>query len=313
MTSTPAIVPQTGITPAQMVARALEQGGSVEVLEKLLALQERWEASQAKKDFERAMADMRQELPTIIKDRRVDFTTSHGRTHYQYEDLASVTEQLSPVMAEHGLSFRWRTESGPQDMLKVTCIVSHAGGHSEETSLSAKSDSSGNKNHIQAIGSAVTYLQRYTLKAALGVAAARDDDAQSVPQSVQGQSSTGHAPEPSAQPTALPEIIAFGKHNGKRFDDPSVPDDYIQWMSENAKNPGVKASSTIELQRRLMVPSDQAADTFYTHMDKVDLAQSVSEMTATIKAIMADKTLNAEDRETLTNKANLRLAEWEKR
>ena len=34
-------------------------------------------------------------------------------------------------------------------------------------------------NHSQAVGSVCTYLQRYTLKAALGLAAAVDDDAQS--------------------------------------------------------------------------------------------------------------------------------------
>lgn len=37
-------------------------------------------------------------------------------------------------------------------------------------------DESGNKNSIQSIGSTVTYLQRYTLKAGLGLAAASDDD-----------------------------------------------------------------------------------------------------------------------------------------
>jgi hypothetical protein len=60
----------------------------------------------------------------------------------------------------------------------VSCIISHRAGHSEENSLSARHDTSGNKNPIQALGSAVTYLQRYTLKAAVGVAAAADDDGQ---------------------------------------------------------------------------------------------------------------------------------------
>jgi hypothetical protein len=62
----------------------------------------------------------------------------------------------------------------------VTCIIAHSAGYSEENSLSAPFDPSGNKNPLQAIGSAQTYLQRYTLKAALGLAAAKDDDAHSV-------------------------------------------------------------------------------------------------------------------------------------
>jgi hypothetical protein len=42
--------------------------------------------------------------------------------------------------------------------------------------LRAGADQSGAKNSIQAIGSTISYLQRYTLKAALGLAAANDDD-----------------------------------------------------------------------------------------------------------------------------------------
>jgi hypothetical protein len=51
-------------------------------------------------------------------------------------------------------------------------------GHSERTTLSATADTSGSKNSIQAIGSTVTYLQRYTLLAAVGLAAGGDDDGQ---------------------------------------------------------------------------------------------------------------------------------------
>ncbi len=55
-------------------------------------------------------------------------------------------------------------------------VLSHRDGYSEETTLSAAYDNSGNKNSIQAVGSAMTYLQRYTLKAALGLAVSHDDD-----------------------------------------------------------------------------------------------------------------------------------------
>ena len=41
-------------------------------------------------------------------------------------------------------------------------------------------DNSGGKNSIQGIGSSITYLQRYTLKLALGLAAGRDDDGNTV-------------------------------------------------------------------------------------------------------------------------------------
>lgn len=168
----------TAITPAGMIQQALTSGAGVEVMAGLMALQERWEATQARKAFDNAMAELRLNMPEIIKRQEVDFTTTKGRTNYRYEDLSAVTSALSPVMSACGLSFRWRTESSAGGVA-VTCIISHRDGHSEETTLSAGFDNSGNKNAIQALGSAVTYLQRYTLKAAVGVAAAQDDDGQS--------------------------------------------------------------------------------------------------------------------------------------
>ena len=67
-------------------------------------------------------------------------------------------------------------------------------------------DQSGNKNGFQAIGSAVTYLQRYTLKSALGLSAEVDDDAQSVTESTHPQRQS--KPEQPAAPN--PEVVADG-------------------------------------------------------------------------------------------------------
>lgn len=165
------------ITPAAMIQQAIQQGSGVDVMERLLALQERYDAFNARKAFDDAMADLRKNLPKITKSREVDFTTQKGRTNYRFEDLAEITEALAEPMSSVGLSFRWYTDN-QQGGVKVTCRITHRDGHYEETSLFGPVDGSGNKNPIQAIGSAVTYLQRYTLKAAVGIAASHDDDAQ---------------------------------------------------------------------------------------------------------------------------------------
>lgn len=161
--------------PMQMIDRALSSGATPETLEKLMALQERWQAAQDKRAFDQAIAAAKAEIPPIVKNREVDFRTSKGRTHYKHEDLAGIARVVDPILSVHGLSYRYRTQQDGQTV-KVSCILSHRDGYSEETSLSTATDQSGNKNHIQAVGSAVTYLQRYTLKLALGLAAAHDDD-----------------------------------------------------------------------------------------------------------------------------------------
>ncbi len=169
-------VATAALTPMEMLDRALSQNAPVETLSKLMDLQERWERNQARKAFEDAMANAKADIPEIKKARKVDFTSSKGRTNYQYEDLATIMSVVAPILSKYGLSVRYRTTAEPNQPIVVTCIVSHRMGHSEENTLMAARDDSGNKNSIQAIGSTVTYLQRYTLKAALGLAAAADDD-----------------------------------------------------------------------------------------------------------------------------------------
>lgn len=170
----------SAMTPMDMLNRAVTQGANIEVLEKLMALQERWEAGQARKAFDEAMASAKADIPTIAKNREVDFHSSKGRTNYRHEDLAEIARTVDPILSRNGLSYRFRVTSNVSEPVTVTCIISHRAGHSEETTLSAGRDESGNKNSIQAVGSAITYLQRYTLKAALGLAAASDDDGAAV-------------------------------------------------------------------------------------------------------------------------------------
>ena len=144
-------------------------------LEGLMGLRERMEDRRAKQAFDNAIARAKGEIGPIVKNRTVDFTGGKGRTNYRYEDFAAVAAAVDPVLARHGLSYRFRSEQSG-NRLKVICRVSHADGFGEETALEAQNDESGNKNAIQSVGSAVTYLQRYTLKLALGLAASNDDD-----------------------------------------------------------------------------------------------------------------------------------------
>lgn len=203
------IAPQDApaLTPMDMIDRAVQQGAGVETLEKLMALQERWEKNQARKAFDEAMAAAKSEIPVIMKNREVDFTSAKGRTNYRHEDLAGIARIVDPVLARHGLSYRFRTSSEPGQPVTVTCIVSHRLGHSEENTLAAGRDESGNKNSIQAVGSTITYLQRYSLKAALGLAASDDDDGRAV----------NNNPINSDQVKIILDLIAETKADEARF------------------------------------------------------------------------------------------------
>jgi len=164
------------VTPMDMLNRAVQSGAGLDVIEKFMGLQERWEVNQSRKAFDNAISAAKAEIPNITKNREVDFTSPKGRTNYRYEDLGEIARVVNPILAKYGLSYRYRTASPANEPVTVTCIVSHRDGHFEENTLCAGRDDSGNKNSIQAIGSTLTYLQRMTLKAALGLAASNDDD-----------------------------------------------------------------------------------------------------------------------------------------
>lgn len=182
MTQVTKIEPEDHRLPADPMVSMIERvvmspEADLDKLERMLAMKERMDAQNAKIAFARALSAARTSIPPIIKDATVDFTHNGKRTHYQHETLAGIAKVIDPILAEHGLSYRFRTEQGNSGV-RVTCIIQHSDGHSEETSLAGAPDSSGSKNSFQAVGSAVTYLQRYTLKAALGLSAEVDDDGQ---------------------------------------------------------------------------------------------------------------------------------------
>jgi hypothetical protein len=172
-------VPSVERAPASMLALAIERGMSPEVIGQLITHQERIDAMRARKAFDEALAAAKAEIPVIRKNRQVGFESRKpgaARTDYKHEDLAEIARTVDPILTKYGLSYRFRTDAKPNEPVTVTCIIAHRDGHSEENSLSAGRDDSGNKNSIQQIGSTITYLQRYTLKAALGLAASADDD-----------------------------------------------------------------------------------------------------------------------------------------
>jgi hypothetical protein len=178
LTISPISMPVPKATPLDLLNRAAAAGAPPEVLEKYMGLFERWEERQAKKAFDAAIARAKAEMPVIVKNRSASF--GPGKTAYKYEDLASVTRSIDPVLSKHGIRYRWRSTSRPGEPVTVACIVSHDDGYSEENSLTAPIDTTGSKNPVQAIISTVTYLQRATLKAAIGLAAGDDDDGRSL-------------------------------------------------------------------------------------------------------------------------------------
>jgi hypothetical protein len=161
-----------------MVQQALASGPDPATLRELLAVQREWEQGEAKKQFTRALVQLKRDLPTVIhRDAKVDFTSQKGRTQYSHASLAAAVEAVTGPLTMHGFSVSW-TPATTERLVTVTCRLTHADGHSEETTISAPPDNSGNKSPAQAVASTITLLQRYTLLSLLGIATADMTDPQ---------------------------------------------------------------------------------------------------------------------------------------
>lgn len=185
------------VEPADLLRYALDSGADLDRLEKLMELQERHEANKARMAFVAAMAEFKRNAPSIYKDKNVSFTG----TSYSHATLGGICEAVIGLLAENGISHDWDTQQPSSGMIVVTCTLTHNLGHSKSTSMESPPDNSGKKNGIQQIASTVTYLQRYTLLAACGLATKDmpDDD--------------GHGAEPPPQKPIAKQPIA-----GKAFD-----------------------------------------------------------------------------------------------
>ena len=179
-------------------------------LQALLEMKERWSKEEARKAFVVALTNFKANPPEVLKTKHVSYSAGGGKTSYNHADLAGASAQIGAALSVHGLSHRWNVEQTPEGNIAVTCILMHVLGHSESVRMESKSDQSGGKNNIQAIGSATSYLQRYTLFAAAGVIAKEqgDDD---------GGATGASGPIPGPKPKAEVSGDVVSEAQAKRF------------------------------------------------------------------------------------------------
>lgn len=159
-------------SPMGMMLAAMNQGASLEQVEKMMDLQYRWERKEAEKAYNAAFAAFKAESVRIIKGRKVTDGPLRGK---EYAELHDVVDAVTPALSRHGLSTAWKLTKDEPQWLEVTCTLKHVGGHSESVSMGGPPDAVGAKNALQARASTKSYLERYTLKAICGVAEGGDD------------------------------------------------------------------------------------------------------------------------------------------
>lgn len=143
-------------------------------IEKFMDLYERAEARGAKAAYFTALSAMQDELP-IIQERGMIKIGGNDKAGQKYALWEDINKAIKPVLTVHGFALSFRT--GMTDSkITVTGVLSHSGGHSEETTIHLPSDTSGSKNAVQAVGSSTSYGKRYTASALLNLTTGDVDD-----------------------------------------------------------------------------------------------------------------------------------------
>ena len=94
-------------------------------------------------------------------------TGQAGTRKYKYADLSDVLEAVRPVLHDNGLMVTQGVRAG----CLYTKVVHASGQYMEDDGLPLP-----NNPDPQKVGSAITYMRRYSLCAALGIVADDDDD-----------------------------------------------------------------------------------------------------------------------------------------
>lgn len=160
-------------SPSNLLAIAVQRGDDMERLKQLMELQERWEANEARKAYNTAFSSFKAEAVTLVKNQRVHDGPLKGKG---YAELHAVVNAITPALSRHGLSASWKLTKDERDWIEVTCTLKHVAGHFETVSMGGPPDAGGAKNAIQARASTVSYLERYTLKAIVGLAEQGEDN-----------------------------------------------------------------------------------------------------------------------------------------
>ena len=161
------------ITPMAMIERALASGAGLDMITKLMDLQERWEANNARKAFNVAFAAFKAEAVVVERNRKV---TDGPLKNKSYAELVSFVDAATPALSKHGLSHSWSITKDEKDWIEVTCIIEHELGGMKKVPFGGAPDTGPGRNSIQARVSTLTYLERATFKAATGLAEQGDDN-----------------------------------------------------------------------------------------------------------------------------------------
>lgn len=191
-----------------MIERAARDP-SVDVakMRQLVEMRSQFEDKVAKRAFDNAMSVAQGEMSAIVAD------SINPQTKSRYASYFTLDKALRPIYTKSGFSLSFGTgETTEENSVRVTCHVAHSDGHGRNYHIDMPADGKGAKGgdvmtKTHAVGSALTYGQRYLLKLIFNIAIGGDDDG----------NAAGANPITDEQATQIRDLLTKTKADLGRF------------------------------------------------------------------------------------------------
>lgn len=150
-------------TPAELIESAVNAGTNLVELEKLLEIQIKYEANEARKSYAKSFSIAQANMVPVMKNKYNSHTKS------KYSELADVIETAQPIYTKEGFSVTFN-EGVTQlpEHARILADVLHFGGHKETYFLDVPLDGKGiegktNMTRIHGKASSIAYGRRYLM------------------------------------------------------------------------------------------------------------------------------------------------------
>jgi len=164
--------------PSKLIELALNKGADLDKVEKVLALQERWQANEAKKVYNDAMVNVHKDMPVVAKSLKNDQTRS------KYASLDDIICKTKEVYTAQGFSISFYEGETPlAEHIRICADVIHRLGHKETYHFDVPLDGKGIKGNanmtaIHAKASSTSYARRYLMCMIWNIPTGDDNDGQ---------------------------------------------------------------------------------------------------------------------------------------
>jgi hypothetical protein len=216
----PALRSTGAVTPSDLLRIAMDRNdGDLDRLERLMAMQERYEQAQERERTRQALLAFRRDFAAFRGHNIVVPLTKHvdrGRAgSFDQAEYHVIATMLSEALSQHGFSFRhdqrftsrkWSDAGVESDVpwVFVTCYLEHRDGHQESLTLEGPPGDLSANTPTQNMQATASYLKRQSLLAITGTATGGEDDEAGM----RGQGRREEAAAPPAAP-ALYDQAAF--------------------------------------------------------------------------------------------------------